>query len=178
MKALIAIDDTTHAAQTLAAVGEWANTWGIEVNLLTVVKPGEAVDTVAAHDYSHALTPAGMPSGHALHVAEPQPILAETRGQALTRRETEAEERLLAFASQYMPLAPAKAFALMATDVPAAIIAKAAETGADLIVMGTHSRTGLSHLFAGSVAEDVIRRSPVPVLVVGPRVGSKVAAPA
>ncbi len=36
----------------------------------------------------------------------------------------------------------------------------------DLIVMGTHGRTGLSHLVAGSVAESVLRRAPCPVLAV------------
>jgi len=36
----------------------------------------------------------------------------------------------------------------------------------DLVVMGTHGRTGLSHLFMGSVAEQVVRRSSVPVLTV------------
>lgn len=37
---------------------------------------------------------------------------------------------------------------------------------ADLIVMGTHGRRGVSHLFMGSDAETVIRTSPVPVLLV------------
>lgn len=37
----------------------------------------------------------------------------------------------------------------------------------DLVVMGTHGRTGLTHLILGSVAEKVIRRSPAPVLTVG-----------
>lgn len=175
MKALIAIDDTSHAEQTLAAIGDWANTWGVEVALLTLVKPGQAHDTVASHDYSHALTPSGMPSGHALHVAEPLPKFAETRGQALTRKETEAQERLLALAAEYLPLAPATAHSAMADALAPAIIDKAIEVGADLIVMGTHGRTGLSHFIAGSVAEDVIRQSPVPVLVVGPRVGQKAA---
>jgi nucleotide-binding universal stress UspA family protein len=175
MKALIAIDDTAHAEQTLAAVGEWANTWGVEVALLTLVKPGTATDTLASHDYSHALTPAGMPSGHALHVAEPLPRLAETRGQALSRKETEAQERLLALAEEYLPLAPATAYAQMAENLAPAIIAKAQQVGADLIVMGTHGRTGLSHLIGGSVAEGVIRDAPMPVLVVGPRVGQRAA---
>lgn len=37
---------------------------------------------------------------------------------------------------------------------------------ADLIVAGTHGRTGLGHLLMGSVAEGMVRRSPVPVLLV------------
>lgn len=38
--------------------------------------------------------------------------------------------------------------------------------GAELIVMGTHGRHGLQHLWLGSVAEGVVRSSPVPVLLV------------
>jgi nucleotide-binding universal stress UspA family protein len=37
---------------------------------------------------------------------------------------------------------------------------------ADLIVMGTHGRTGMEHVFFGSVAEKVIRHSPIPILVI------------
>ena len=39
-------------------------------------------------------------------------------------------------------------------------------TKADLVVMGTHGRQGLSHAFLGSVAEKIVRVSPVPVLTV------------
>ena len=39
----------------------------------------------------------------------------------------------------------------------------------DLIVMGTHGRTGIEHVFLGSVAEKVIRRSPFPVFVIPAR---------
>ncbi|MGA3294782.1 MAG: universal stress protein [Candidatus Acidiferrales bacterium] len=38
----------------------------------------------------------------------------------------------------------------------------------DLIVLGTHGRTGAQKLLMGSVAEEVFRRSPVPVLTIGP----------
>ncbi|MDB5009214.1 MAG: hypothetical protein JWR67_1261 [Mucilaginibacter sp.] len=40
------------------------------------------------------------------------------------------------------------------------------EFGADLIVIGTHSRTGLDRLLMGSIAEHVVRHSEIPVLVV------------
>jgi nucleotide-binding universal stress UspA family protein len=50
---------------------------------------------------------------------------------------------------------------------PAATIVEHARAGKfDLIVMGTHGRTGLPHLFMGSVAEHVVRTAPCPVLTV------------
>ena len=42
----------------------------------------------------------------------------------------------------------------------------------DLIVLGTHGRTGAEKLLLGSVAEEIFRRSPVPVLTIGPGVRS------
>ncbi len=48
------------------------------------------------------------------------------------------------------------------------ILQAAKDTGSDLIVMGTYGRTGLAHLLIGSVAEKVVRKSPVPVLTVRP----------
>ena len=46
------------------------------------------------------------------------------------------------------------------------IIRCAKEIGADVIVCGTHGRTGLKHLIFGSVAENVVRKSSCPVLSV------------
>ena len=46
------------------------------------------------------------------------------------------------------------------------IIKIAKEWGADVIVMGTHGRTGLTHLLVGSVAEYVIKHAGVPVMVI------------
>lgn len=38
----------------------------------------------------------------------------------------------------------------------------------DLVVMGTHGRKGLEHVIFGSVAENVVKKSPVPVLLINP----------
>ncbi len=46
------------------------------------------------------------------------------------------------------------------------IVRYARDTATDLIVMGTHGRTGLGHLLIGSVAERVVRRATCPVLTV------------
>ena len=48
----------------------------------------------------------------------------------------------------------------------AGIVDAATQLHCDLIVMGTHGRSGLSHLLLGSVAEYVVRHSKVPVLTV------------
>jgi nucleotide-binding universal stress UspA family protein len=46
------------------------------------------------------------------------------------------------------------------------IIKKANELPADLIVVGTHGRTGMEHVIVGSTAERLVRRSKIPVLTV------------
>jgi len=52
---------------------------------------------------------------------------------------------------------------------PAKIICQHAEQQPiDLIILTTHGRTGLSHILLGSVAEEVIRKAPCPVLVMRP----------
>ncbi|MGB8078010.1 MAG: universal stress protein [Gallionella sp.] len=60
---------------------------------------------------------------------------------------------------------------LLETEVPGArmaeaIVAEAKAWPADLVVAGTHGRTGLDHLLMGSVAEGIVRGCPVPILLV------------
>lgn len=55
---------------------------------------------------------------------------------------------------------------LVEMNIVDAIISKASEIEADLIVMGTHGRSGISRVVAGSVAEEVIRAENRPVLVI------------
>ena len=52
---------------------------------------------------------------------------------------------------------------------PAAIVRAAKKTRVDLVVMGTHGRTGVRRLLMGSVADRVIRTASCPVLIVGGR---------
>jgi len=52
---------------------------------------------------------------------------------------------------------------------PATEILKTIESeDIDLVIMGTHGRKGLEHTLFGSVAEKVVKKSPVPVLIVNP----------
>jgi universal stress protein A len=53
-----------------------------------------------------------------------------------------------------------------AGDPATTIVERAASGKYDLLVLGTHGRTGISHVIMGSVAEKVVRRAPCPVLTV------------
>jgi universal stress protein A len=98
------------------------------------------------HVYAHPL----MAEGFA-HVPDPTP---------------ELEERLSYVAHEELPIPVARS---LRVGTPAEqIVAFAREHCCDLIVMGTHGRTGLGHLLMGSVAETVVRHAPCPVMVVRP----------
>lgn len=78
-----------------------------------------------------------------------------------------AEETLEARAGQIRQAEGVPVRWALQTGVPFEEIVKAAEKeGADMIVMGTHGRSGLNRLLLGSVAERVIRLAPCPVLTV------------
>ena len=115
-----------------------------------------------------------------LHVWEPPgyvgpdtlallPVAAGQPGWDQTRAEVTRE------VDQFLAKASAKPKALSvrveAGEPSDTILNLAKDWGADLIVMGTHGRTGLSRLLIGSVAEAVLRRSTCPVLTI--RVPSK-----
>ena len=87
-------------------------------------------------------------------------------GDMLTPIEQAAQRELDAAATELQKRLP-RAKAVLRAGVPwDEIIAAAATAHADLIVLGTHGRRGVSRALLGSVAERVVRLSPVAVLTV------------
>ncbi len=88
----------------------------------------------------------------------------------LQRAARQTGERILAQAAQKVQQSKKKAeVALLEASgqrIAHVIEAEAERWQADLIVIGTHGRTGLSRLMLGSVAEGVVRVAPVPVLLI------------
>jgi nucleotide-binding universal stress UspA family protein len=78
----------------------------------------------------------------------------------------EAEKELAKVASRTREQFPQIESSVVKGEPWEEILRAAKERGADLIVMGTHGRRGLSRVFLGSVAEKVVRLSPIPVLTI------------
>lgn len=110
-----------------------------------------------------------------LHVYELPPVYGYGEALAWPAEDyaREAQKSLDAALGKLEVLYPRAEGALDVGRASERILAIAKDRNVDLIVMGTHGRRGLAHVFLGSVAEKVVRRSPVPVLTVGPR-GSEV----
>lgn len=90
-----------------------------------------------------------------------------TREEALIVLKKEAEQTLDQIAALY---GGPEVMKFMPEGDPKEDIIRMAESwGADLLVIGTHARTGLARLLLGSVAEHVVRHSTVPVMVVPTR---------
>lgn len=107
-----------------------------------------------------------------LHVLEPQPPVAvdllAAHPEALEAAAGEMQRRVHAWAAEAQKLsgAPVRATLLDGADVAGEIVRWVRERGADAIVIATHGRTGLAHVMMGSVAERIMQRAEVPVLVV------------
>ena len=102
-----------------------------------------------------------------LHVIEPfhADMLVDTT-QAQRDARALAHERLTRLADATKKTCPRTGRELRTGHPVTTIIALAKRTNADLIVMGTHGRTGLKRAFIGSVAERVVRLATCSVLVV------------
>jgi len=78
-----------------------------------------------------------------------------------------ARERLRAFVAEARGACPVVVTERVeGGEVQARVVAAGEEGGFDLIVMGTHGRTGREHAFVGSVASSVVRTATRPVLTV------------
>jgi universal stress protein A len=130
----------------------------------------------ASSALAHALSLATQlgASIEALHVAEVPEFKSEPRitGEAGTSTLREyarevAKAELEGFLAAFSAADRAKVSVRLEAGKPRdAILARAKDAKIDLIVMGTHGRTGRAHSLAGSVAESVVRMAPCPVLTV------------
>ena len=104
---------------------------------------------------------------HVLHVYDPVPQYDYLAKDYLEDRKKKLEEALAnVVPAETKATIEVEEILAEARPVHHTIVEKARELGDDVIVIATHGRTGLAHVFLGSVAEHVIRHAACPVLVV------------
>ncbi len=108
----------------------------------------------------HILTPAAYP-----------PVTPEITGMTAQAVDEYAEGEMQRIASQLAGL-PHETFVVHDIAIWPALQRVIKEQSIDLVVLGTHGRTGVQKLLLGSVAEEIFRQATVPVLTIGPRVRS------
>jgi universal stress protein A len=139
MKLLLAVDDSEYSQEAAKQVSTHFNPQTTEIKILNVLAPAS---------YS---TPPQMSRGYA-------PEMEQLGREARSNVDRLGEELRAA------------GFAVDSTvetgEVRSTVLDFAADWGADLIVVGSHGRTGLERLLLGSVAESVVRHATSSVLVV------------
>jgi nucleotide-binding universal stress UspA family protein len=110
----------------------------------------------------------------ALHILTPAPYPYTGPGLAAASLEAEQQDALAEMKRVSSRLAGLKHESIVwrGVDVWTAVDQTLRVEDVDLIVVGTSGRTGPQKLLLGSVAEEIFRRSPVPVLTIGPEVHS------
>ena len=100
-----------------------------------------------------------------VHVEEPP--LAYGGGELYYGLPEPDSERILKMLEDVKPSDPSVPFTHRLTmgDPAGEVVRIAEDEGAEMIIIGTHGRTGMTRLLMGSVAEAIVRRAPCPVLV-------------
>lgn len=141
-KILVATDFSPDADEALAWAADLGRRFGARVTVTHVMEP---------------LAP-GLPAGYTVADLPERSVIAGQLRRHLDRtaRAMQAEQGLEEVDSELL------------SGSPYAEIVDLARAGDfDLVVVGTHGRTGIKRILMGSVAERVMRHAPCPVLIVG-----------
>jgi nucleotide-binding universal stress UspA family protein len=138
---LVATDFSEPSAVALAYGRELARTFGAKLHLLHVAE--SVLSTPGLEFYGASLT-------------ELQGSIEKAARRQLEELLTETDRAELSIATTVQ----------VWSNAAQAIVTYAQDAEVDLIVLGTHGRSGLTHFLMGSVAERVVRAAPCPVLTV------------
>ena len=140
-KILVAIDDSEISVNVIQQAAQLAKALNSEITVVEVM----ALDPYLADTY--------------IRLGQSNDLIERVRGyveENLAKAEQKFEELGLTVATQV----------LEGFSIPQEIIGAAQNLGADLIIMGSHGRTGFKKFILGSVAQKVLGESHVPVLIV------------
>ncbi len=103
---------------------------------------------------------------HSLYVVPPMYALEGSFERVYTAMEDEGDDAVAAVADRARAAGLDVTTEVRRGDPARQILSYTDEHGVNMVVMGTHGRTGLDRYLVGSVTEKVVRRCPVPVLTV------------
>jgi nucleotide-binding universal stress UspA family protein len=173
MQLLVALDLQQPSDALVALAVRAAQRLQAEVHLLTVVSPGAGHATYVGNWSmpTAAERPAADTSGGLIPYPTPLSkatgVMVETRTQAAVRTLDEARDRLAGLTQHFGD--HQVTVAVEVEERPAGAIATyAAQHQIDLAILGTHARGRVTRAVLGSVAEDVVQRLTIPVLLAGP----------
>jgi nucleotide-binding universal stress UspA family protein len=137
-------------------------------NILFLTDFSQASD--AALPFALAIASDYRATIHVLHVLTPAPLVymaPDTVMAAIEAQEECAEAQMQRVRAQLVGV-PSHSSIVRGTAVWPMVRQTVKLTNADLVVLGTHGRSGMPKLLLGSFAEEIFRCSPVPVLTIGP----------
>jgi len=143
-KILVPIDLSASGRRVLAQAQEFALKFSSSIDLLHVWTPPAM------------LAPEALITGVGTTEQPFLEFLGNSAREHLSKFESQAQADGVQIGRSYCELG----------DPATTIVEHASSGGYDLLVLGTHGRTGLSHALMGSVAEKVVRRAPCAVLTV------------
>jgi nucleotide-binding universal stress UspA family protein len=168
LKIMATFDGTTFSEATLPLLARLANLPEAQFVLVSVSHEPSARQRGA---FRHRALPsaAGTNITQSEWTIDPasDPEYTERQGEAFDRRLTETRDYLSGLAAKLPDTVPVHVEAHISNDVADTIIERARAETPDVIVMATHSHTGIKALF-GSTTDRVIRAAVAPVLVVHP----------
>ncbi|MEF8821520.1 MAG: universal stress protein [Halovenus sp.] len=153
-------DGSGGATAALEHAGDLAEKYDATVHVLYVLNTSEpGLGLGEDPDKEHAPGMIGHPSGEGAGMIGGR----ETHDELLERQEEYGEAVVEAVADR---LEGVDVETAVRTGTPHETILDYAEEHADIIVMGTHGRTGMDRYLLGSVTENVVRMSEVPVVTI------------
>jgi nucleotide-binding universal stress UspA family protein len=169
MKILATFDGTPFAESTVPVLQRMSALPGADFVLLAVAD--EPSGRLQQRGVRRRVVGAGadpFATGTPFMVDAGEPRYAESKDQAIDRKRHELENYLADVAKRIGGASTIAVEAHISNDAAQLIIDVAKEEHPDVIVMATHSRTGLLHVIFGSTTEKVVRSGVAPVLVVHP----------
>ena len=149
-----------------------------QLQKLAALPSADFILLAVAHEPTGNLRKRGLPRpvvvsdaigrGTPVTIDRSDPTFAEDKTQAIERRIAEMDDYLTLLGHQLPPGASCNVEAHVSDNVAQVIVDRAREEQVDVIVMATHSRSGIVHVFFGSTAEQVVRSGVAPVLLVHP----------